>query len=62
MGPYDTEFLLLAHADRTDALRRAAASSFRARHPRRVRRRLAGWLIATGLRLAGEPTPRTSVA
>lgn len=61
MGPYDTDFVLLAHADRADALRASAASAF-PRSPRRFRRRLAAWLIAAGTRLAAEPTPRTRVA
>ena len=60
MGPYDTEFLLHAHADRVAALRADAA---RAARPRQPRRRVAGWLITAGVRLAAEPppTPRTRV-
>jgi hypothetical protein len=61
LGPYDTEFVFLAHADRVASLRRSAARGMR-REPRRLRRRLAGWLIAAGLRLASEPTPRTRAA
>jgi hypothetical protein len=59
MGPYDTEFLLLAHADRVESMRRSAASAPRARRPRRFRRRLANLLITAGMRLAAEPAPRT---
>jgi hypothetical protein len=57
MGPYDTEFVLLAYSDRVSALRRAARAGSTPRQPRRFRRRLAGWLIAAGVRLAAEPTP-----
>jgi hypothetical protein len=58
MGPYDTEFLLLAHQDRVDSLRRSAARRPLG-EPRRFRRRIAGWLISAGVRLAAEPAPRT---
>jgi hypothetical protein len=57
MGKYDTEFLLLAHEDRVESLRRSAAP--RLRGQRRVRRRVANWLITAGVRLAAEPAPRT---
>ena len=64
MGPYDTEFLLHAHDDRVAALRADAARAARPRQPSRLRRRVAGWLSAAGVRLAAEPTPtpRTRVA
>jgi hypothetical protein len=61
MLTYDTQFVLLAHADRLEALRRAAAPA-PPRRRRRVRRRLGSWLITTGVRLAAEPPARTSPA
>jgi hypothetical protein len=60
MLAYDTEFVLLAHADRVDALRQAAGPT-RSRRRRRLRRRLGSWLITAGVRMAAEP-PRTSPA
>ena len=62
MGPYDTEFMRLAHADRVSALQRAAVTVSRPRRPSRLRRRVANWLIWAGVRLASEPAPRTRAA
>ena len=61
MLSYDTRYVLLAHADRVEALRRSAAPTG-ARRRRHLRRRLGGWLITTGVRLAAEPQRRTSPA
>jgi hypothetical protein len=62
MLAYDTDFVLLAHADRVETLRRSAAAPARERGRRRLRRRLGGWLITAGVRMAAEPPPRTSPA
>jgi hypothetical protein len=61
MLSYDTRFVLLAHVDRVEALRRSAAPVGR-REGRHLRKRLGGWLITIGVRLAAEPGPRTSPA
>jgi hypothetical protein len=61
MLSYDTRFVLLAHADRVEALRRSGAPAG-ARRGRHLRRRLGRWLIATGVRRAAEPQRRTSPA
>jgi hypothetical protein len=59
MLSYDTRFVLLAHADRVEALRRSAAPAG-TRRRRHLRRRLGGWLITIGVRLAAEPPRRST--